>query len=62
MKEMFFKSGFPNGYDGRCSDCPFWIMENGGGGCRCTETNQDVRSYVLNGRINKKCPFIQKEV
>ena len=59
MKEMFFNSGFPNSFDGRCGGCPFWIWNYNEDECRCVETNQDVRNYVLNGHINKKCPFIQ---
>lgn len=55
MKNMFYYSGMPNSYDGRCADCPFSMDSE------CPELGADVSNFVNNGHINKCCPFIQKE-
>ena len=60
MKNMFYYSGLPNGGDGRCFECPFWILERENGHGRCAENNQAITEYVKNGRINKSCPFLTK--
>ena len=55
MKNMFYFEGLPNSYDGRCADCPFSMDSE------CPELGADVSNFINNGRINKCCPFIQKE-
>ena len=61
MKGMFYFGGFPHIADGRCDNCPFWVLENSRTEARCIETDDDVIKYVLNGRINKNCPYITKD-
>lgn len=59
MKNMFFRSGLINPEDGRCGNCPFGKFSNGR--LICSETGMDVSRSNKNGRINKDCPFIEKE-
>lgn len=61
MEDMFFRNGLPNNFDGRCGSCPFWTANYSENTYQCNETDMDVRQYVLNGHINKNCPFIQNE-
>lgn len=56
-KDMFYKSGEPNIYDGRCANCPFSNTLDG----ICTETEYDVTILIRNGKININCPYISKE-
>ena len=59
MKDMFY-NGFKSWNDGKCSDCSCWSSKNYGEELTCNETCQDVKNYVIHGRINFNCPYLQK--